>query len=68
MKLLCELTDNVRITEDIVDLGEGKKPRKDIWGNRYFTDGHRLVVWVSSEPVSFSEVVNANWETPFKMK
>jgi hypothetical protein len=44
------------------------KPRKDIWGNRYFTDGHRLVVWVSSDPVSFSEVVNANWETPFKMK
>jgi len=31
MKLLCELTDNVRITEDIVDLGEGKKPRKDMY-------------------------------------
>ena len=42
------------------------KPRRDIWGNRYFTDGYRVVLWVSSEPVSFSEVVNVGWETPFK--
>ena len=44
------------------------KPRKDIWGNRYFTDGYRLVVWVSSEPVSFSDVVNVEWETPFRKR
>ncbi len=41
------------------------KPRRDIWGNRYFTDGYRAVVWVSNEPVSFSDVVNAEWEKPF---
>jgi len=44
------------------------KPRRDIWGNRYFTDGYRIVLWVSSEPVSFSEVVNAKWEKPMKEK
>jgi hypothetical protein len=44
------------------------KPRKDTWGNRFFTDGYRIVLWVSSEPVSFSEVVNAKWEAPFKEK
>ena len=44
------------------------KPRRDTWGNRYFTDGYRIVVWVSSEPVSFSEVVNVEWEMPFSEK
>jgi hypothetical protein len=44
------------------------KPRRDIWGIRYFTDGYRLVVWVSSEPVTFSDVVNAGWEKPLKKR
>jgi hypothetical protein len=30
MKLLCELTDDIKITEDIIDLGEGKS-RKDMY-------------------------------------
>ena len=42
------------------------KPRRDTLGNRYFTDGYRIVVWVSGEPVSFSEVVQMEWENPLK--
>lgn len=30
MKLLCELTDDIKISEDIIDLGEGKS-RKDMY-------------------------------------
>ena len=40
------------------------KPRKSLNDDDYFTDGHRLVMWVSSEPVSFSDVQTAKWETP----
>ncbi len=40
------------------------KPRKSLNDDEYFTDGHRLVMWVSSEPVSFSDVQTAKWETP----
>jgi hypothetical protein len=48
-----------------VEAASIKKPRRDTLGNRYFTDGYRIVVWVSSEPVSFSEVVHMEWERPF---
>ena len=40
------------------------EPRKTFNNDSYFTDGYRLVLWVSSKPVSFSDVENLNWEKP----
>ena len=40
------------------------EPRKNIRGDAFFTDGHRLVLWVSHKPVSFSEVEFEEWEIP----
>jgi hypothetical protein len=42
------------------------EPRQAFKNDPYFTDGYRLVLWVSSKPVSFSNVENLNWERPFK--
>ncbi len=40
------------------------KQRKNLQGSSYFTDGYRVVFWVSSEPISFSEVEFVEWEIP----
>jgi hypothetical protein len=40
------------------------EPREALKGDRYFTDGLRGVMWVSSEPISFSEVEVLEWEIP----
>jgi hypothetical protein len=40
------------------------EPRGDLEGASYFTDGYRLVLWLSGRPVSFSDVEAVNWETP----
>jgi hypothetical protein len=37
-------------------------PQADLDGEPYFTDGYRLVLWVSKRPISFSEVENVHWE------
>ncbi len=39
-------------------------PRKSLHGDGYFTDGLRVVIWISSDPVSLSEVRNVAWENP----
>ena len=31
-------------------------------GSRYFSDGHRLVLWLSAEPVSLLEARNLDWD------
>lgn len=36
-------------------------PHTDLGGDPYFTDGYRLILWVSGRPVSFSEVETVNW-------
>jgi hypothetical protein len=33
-------------------------------GVDYFTDGFRAVMWVSGDPVSLNETVNAHWDRP----
>ena len=41
------------------------EPRLDLEGAPYFTDGYRVVLWLSSRPVSFSDVEAVNWEVPY---
>jgi hypothetical protein len=40
------------------------KPRKSLHDDPYFTDGYRIVLWVSSDPISFAEVEFVEWEFP----
>ncbi|MCK5553914.1 MAG: LssY C-terminal domain-containing protein, partial [Deltaproteobacteria bacterium] len=44
------------------------EPRENLNGDPYFTDGYRLVLWVSSEPISFDEVEFLAWEIPAPKK
>ena len=37
-------------------------PELDFNNNAWFSDGYRLVLWVSGEPVSHSEVSNVDWD------
>jgi hypothetical protein len=37
-------------------------PRMTLQNDPYFTDGYRAVMWVSSTPISFSEVEFLDWE------
>jgi hypothetical protein len=37
-------------------------PRNTFQNDPYFTDGNRVVMWVSSSPVSFSELQFLKWE------
>jgi len=40
------------------------EPRKNMDGHSYFTDGYRLVMWVTSKFISFSEVEALQWGVP----
>jgi hypothetical protein len=40
------------------------EPRGNLTGDPYFTDGLRAVLWLSSDPVPFSDVESAEWEIP----
>ena len=40
------------------------KPRGNLTGDPYFTDGLRAVMWVSSDPVSLEESEWVLWEDP----
>ena len=44
------------------------EPRSDLKGAAYFTDGFRLVLWLSGKPVSFSDVEAVHWETPMGLQ
>jgi hypothetical protein len=37
------------------------EPRKNMDGHSYFTDGYRLVMWLTSKSISFSEVEALQW-------
>ena len=39
-------------------------PRQSLHDDDYFTDGHRIVIWVSDHPVPLSAVEFVEWETP----
>jgi hypothetical protein len=40
------------------------KPRKNLRGDPYFTDGYRMVVWLSGRAVSLQDVEFVEWEIP----
>ena len=39
-----------------------ENPRVNFTGDPYWTDGLRLVMWLSNEPVSYQKVENERWE------
>ena len=39
-------------------------PRKNHMGDTFFTDGYRVVLWVSSDPIDFEDVEFVEWEIP----
>lgn len=39
-------------------------PRQNLGKDDYFTDGHRLVLWVTREPVALKDVQFVEWEFP----
>jgi hypothetical protein len=40
------------------------KPRGNLTGDPYFTDGYRLVMWVTSQPVDLADIKIENWRIP----
>jgi hypothetical protein len=40
------------------------QPRGNLTGDPWFTDGYRLVLWVSSKPVPLSGVFRLPWRDP----
>jgi len=38
-------------------------PRSNYTGDPYWTDGLRLVLWLSSNPVNFNQTEAVQWET-----
>jgi hypothetical protein len=39
-------------------------PRKNLTGDPYFTDGYRVVLWVSSIPVAIDDIELLPWANP----
>jgi len=48
--------------------GEEVAPVESFWTNLirppFFTDGHRVVLWISADPVSVLEVTSLDWDNP----
>ncbi len=47
-----------------VDAASLDQPRGNLTGDPYFTDGYRLVLWVSSQPVDIAEIEVEVWRIP----
>lgn len=50
-----------------LDSGEAvsfEAPRQDFSGATYFTDGYRMVIWLSGKPVSLLESRHLQWDKP----
>ena len=39
-------------------------PRQNLTGSPYFTDGHRVVLWVSATPRSIADIKVFEWRDP----
>ncbi|MGI9224074.1 MAG: hypothetical protein ACR2QX_06320 [Woeseiaceae bacterium] len=48
--------------------GEEVVPVESFWENlirpSYFSGGHRLVLWLSDDPISLTEVISLDWDQP----
>jgi hypothetical protein len=44
------------------------QPRGNLTGDPWFSDGYRLVLWVSSVPVDFDELQYVPWRSPLERK
>jgi hypothetical protein len=42
------------------------KPKGNLTGDPWFSDGYRLVLWVSSVPVDFDELEFVSWRSPLE--
>jgi len=42
-------------------------PRQNLTGDVYFTDGRRLVMWLTDEPTTILEIDYLEWETPSRV-
>ncbi len=40
------------------------EPRGNLTGDPYFTDGHRVVLWISSQPTDISDIEILQWGAP----
>jgi len=40
------------------------EPRKNLTGDPYFTDGYRLVLWLSGAPVDIEDIEFIKWDIP----
>ena len=40
------------------------QPRGNLTGDPYFTDGYRLVLWLTSEPVDLADLEVERWKKP----
>ena len=43
-----------------------ESPRQNLTGDPYFTDGLRVVLWASSQPVAFEKLELLEWELPLR--
>jgi hypothetical protein len=41
------------------------EPRGNLTGDPWFTDGYRLVLWLSSQPIAVDELETLNWRKPY---
>ena len=66
------LIQDLLYSQGLVNIAYGKgvgaapieKPRGNLTGDPYFTDGLRALIWVSSNPVPFDDVELISWEIP----
>lgn len=42
-----------------------EQPRGNLTGDPWFTDGYRLVLWVTSEPTPISDLEALPWRNPY---
>ena len=63
------LVENLAYSQALAKIGyvEGvgaapiDQPRGNLTGDPYFTDGHRVVLWVSSQPKDIAEIEILEW-------
>jgi hypothetical protein len=42
------------------------QPKGNLTGDPWFTDGYRLVLWVTAEPRAIDDMLNLNWRNPLR--